>query len=263
MRRKKVTIFSFLNGMNATTSPKMDQLEGPVNLSKILQKETATDEEYHELYLQTGSVDYITSVSFEDGMDWHECELYYACISNGMMEHRSAFHMKRATQYRRPSKKQLLQQVGGQLQSCLRTSNKSKPLSTFPEMRRSISFNTLPNISAAYSQNISDSLREIPSRGPRVHFDDYVSVSTVFPIEAYPSDIRKNLWMSRSEIDACMHSAMKEHALRRAHNQSRVCQSNFKTEEANRLSHDVSLILEVEKRGDCTTVTTFGTSLSQ
>jgi hypothetical protein len=52
--------------------------------------------------------------------------------------------------------------------------------------------------------------------GPRVHFDDYVSVLIVFPIEAYPSDIR-SLWMSRAEVDACMQSAMKEHALRRTY----------------------------------------------
>lgn len=251
--------------MNAAVLDKLDPLEVPVNLSTNLQKETATEVAYHELYLLSGSIEYISPVSFEDGMDWHECELYYACISNGMMEHRSAFHMKRATQYRRAFKEQILQQVGGQLQSCLRTSNKPKPLSPFPEMRRSISFSTFPNIDAAYTQYISDALGENPQRGPgpRVHFDDYVSVSTVFPIEAYPSDIRKNLWMSRAEVDACMHSAMKEHALRGTYVQRKVCQSNFKTEEATSFSHDVSLILEAEKQGDCATVVQLGTSLPQ
>jgi hypothetical protein len=81
--------------MNAPVLDKVRSTgEVPADPSTNLQKETATEVAYHELYLLSGSIEYISPVSFEDGMDWHECELYYACISNGMMEHRLAFHME-------------------------------------------------------------------------------------------------------------------------------------------------------------------------
>lgn len=174
-----------------------------------------TKDEVHELYLHSGTVEYITPINFEDGMDWQECELYYASISNGTKELRSAFHSQRATQIRRPSKKQLRQEVDGQLQSCLRTTSKHKNRTSRSEMRRSISFSTIPKTDCVYSRFLSDALHGQTSKGPHVNFDDYVSVSTIPLIEDYPLDVRKSLWMSRAEIDSCIQGAVREDARRR------------------------------------------------
>lgn len=184
-------------------------------------KDTEPKNEFHELYLHSGTIEYITPINFEDGMDWQECELYYASISNGTRQHRSAFHSQRVTQVRRPSKKQLQQEVNGQLQSCLRTPYKPKKRPSPLEMRRSISFSTIPKTDGTYSRYLSDGLNGLTSNGPHVNFDDYVSVSTIPLVEDYPLDVRKALWMSRAEIDACKQSAIREDTLRRQLAQTR------------------------------------------
>lgn len=184
-------------------------------------KETERKNEFHELYLHSGTIEYITPITFEDGMDWQECELYYACISNGTREHRSSFHLQRVTQIRRPSKKQLQQEVYGHLQSCLRTPSKPRKRPSHLELRRSISFSTIPKTDGAYSRYLSDGLNGLTSNGPHVNFDDYVSVSTIPLVEDYPLDVQKALWMSRAEIDACKQSAIREDALRRQLAQTR------------------------------------------
>ena len=182
-------------------------------VQQVLVSETKS--EFHELYLHSGTIEYITPISFEDGMDWLECELYYASISNGTREFRSAFHLQRTTQIRRPSKKQLRQDVEGKLQSCLRTPTKLKNSPSRSEMRRSISLSTIPKTDCMFSRFLSDALHGLASNGPHVNFDDYVSVSTIPLIEDYPLDVRKTLWMSRAEIDACVQDAVREDAHRR------------------------------------------------
>jgi hypothetical protein len=192
-------------------SPSLLGEAGTVHQNKV----PLPKKEFHELYLHEGTIEYITPITFEDGMDWHECELYYASISNGTRERRSAFHSQRSTQIRRPSKKQLQQEVDGNLQSCLRTPYKQRKRPSHLVMRRSISFSTIPKTDGSYSRHLSDALDGMTSNGPHVNFDDYVSVSTIPLVEDYPLDVRKAIWMSRAEIDACMQGAIREDAFRR------------------------------------------------
>lgn len=179
---------------------------------------------YHELYLQQGSTDFITPIQFEDGMDWNECELYYASIADGATDLRSAAHLKRATQIRRKSKKQLRQHVDGQLESCLRRASKYAYISSRPPMRRAISFSTLPKCNVTYSQYLCDEMKET-SNGPHVNFDDYVSVATIPLVEDYPEDVVEHLWLSTEELDECFRGAMREEALRRAKAKRRAMQA--------------------------------------
>jgi hypothetical protein len=51
----------------------------------------------------------------------------------------------------------------------------------------------------------SDSMRSISI--PHVTFKDHVRITTIYPINEIPYDVRNNLWMSRDELMMCMHDA--------------------------------------------------------
>jgi len=182
------------------------------------------DEKYYErLRFRSRSIEYLTEITFEDEMDWMECEAYYTAMSDGMVGFRSSYHSKKINKVRHPSKTQLEQEANGQRPSCLRKSkyntartssietSRQKSQPPPPPLRRSLSFNTLPR---NYSNNLythflgKTILQENSSEGPRVNFDDYVSYVIVPSRNEYTQDVKKNLWMSTEEANRCQLSAM-------------------------------------------------------
>lgn len=169
-------------------------------------KETKT--KYHALFFHSGSMEYITPICFEDGMDWIECEMYYTAIHEGMIDLRSSVHMRRTNKIRKPSKLQLQQLARGINPSCLRSPTTKRKPSSLP-IRRCVSFNTLPKENGLYASYLGDAMQDL-FKEPRVNFDDYVSVVTITPKQDYPLDVRNSLWMSEDESEKCLRGAMSE-----------------------------------------------------
>jgi len=168
---------------------------------------------FHPMYLQEEAADFVTPIHFEDGMDWDECERYYTLISEGNMEAKSFFHMKRSPQLRKPAKRELQQEVNGELVSCLRmTSGSRRKPRPRPQLRRNVSFHTLPMVNSAYSHYYGCAMRE-GAEGPRVSFDDYVAVTTIYAVDDYTEEDRSGLWMSKLEMQRSIRGAMREQAM--------------------------------------------------
>ena len=79
---------------------------------------------YHELYLQRESMEFLLPILFEDGMDFEECECYYASIQQQsakqhyiLQQIRSPFSFKRALQQ---------ETQPGKLSSCIRSADKKR-----------------------------------------------------------------------------------------------------------------------------------------
>ena len=105
---------------------------------------------YHPLFIGEDSVEMIVPIEFEDGMEFDECERYYACLLAG--ESRNAYHLSRAAKARRPpTTKHLKQCNDGKLPSCLRAP-KLKTNSRRP-IQRSASFHVLPSMNDLYAHH--------------------------------------------------------------------------------------------------------------
>eukprot|EP00547_Thalassionema_nitzschioides_P007120 CAMPEP_0194213590 /NCGR_PEP_ID=MMETSP0156-20130528/14298_1 /TAXON_ID=33649 /ORGANISM="Thalassionema nitzschioides, Strain L26-B" /LENGTH=229 /DNA_ID=CAMNT_0038941659 /DNA_START=241 /DNA_END=930 /DNA_ORIENTATION=- len=210
----------------------------------LLEKETKNEHQTSLFHL--GSTEYITPISFEDGMDWRECEMYYTALYEGMIDLRSSVHIRRTSKIRKPSKMQLQQQASGIKPSCLRSqTTKHKPLR--PPMRRSVSFNTLPKDNALYASHLGDTMQDL-FKEPRVNFDDYVSVMTILPRQDYPLDVRNDIWMSKDESEKCLCDAMTERSCQNAssapikHNVESIDSGNASVKLTVGLDQDLSLI---------------------
>jgi hypothetical protein len=167
---------------------------------------------FHDLYLQKHAFEFMMPILFEDGMDYVECELYYASITSQISYGGSILRRARNPQPRRATLEELREgSRQGVLLPCIRKSRLSKrqqPRSG-PVIRR-CSFSGMPQLDDVIPLTRSNSMEKLLNDEPRVAFEEYVSVVTIYPAEEYPEDIKSSIWMSREEMSNCMRRAMVE-----------------------------------------------------
>lgn len=167
------------------------------------------DSDFHELYLQKHGLEFMMPILFEDGMDYIECELYYASLTS--QSYGGAFRKLRTMQPRRPTIQALKDDHIGKRISCLRKPVRGMGLhnTSGPPVRR-CSFSGMPQLEEFQPLTRSNSTRRIGEEEAHVSFEEYVQVVTIYPAEEYPDDVRHMMWMSREELSKCMRRAMIE-----------------------------------------------------
>lgn len=167
------------------------------------------DTDFHELYLQRNGLEFMMPILFEDGMDYIECELYYASLTSQSWG--GAFRKLRSMQPRRPTLRELKDEAVGNRLSCLRkpTRGEGQMNKSGPPVRR-CSFSGMPQIEEFQPIQRSNSMRRLGEEEARVSFEEYVQVVTIYPAEEYPDEVRTQMWMSREELSKCMRRAMIE-----------------------------------------------------
>jgi hypothetical protein len=177
--------------------------------------------DFHPYYIQRDGYEeeYYTSISFEDGMDFEECELYYAYrneIASGRASRRQFLR-------RRPLQRldSIVEEEQQPLKSILRNKDKSKVLKPrAPEaksqqqpqqrkkMTRRFSFSSLPNIDYIYddhepqypTHSISTDVESFQETKVGVSFLPFCTVATIFSCRDLPRDIKEGCWMTREEM---------------------------------------------------------------
>jgi hypothetical protein len=179
----------------------------------------SSSNQYHEFYLQREGMEFSLPILFEDGMDFEECECYYASIQQQSAKQRSILQ-----QIRSPSSfKRALQQETqpGKLSSCsiLRSgdnkrlpsapSNEKDPKEVYRLMRQ-YSFSSMPQLSQEMpTLTRSQSCQDLSDVSHHVRFEQHVQIVTIYEAIDYPEDVRRNLWMSREEMSNNMRRAMR------------------------------------------------------
>lgn len=172
--------------------------------------------EYHAMYLQKEGSEFMVPVMFEDGMDYQECELYYASVesqySGGKLRRLQPCVSRRASTGADLS--DLNKPV--MLRSCLRKSRFAsgrKTRSRAPVRR--CSFTGVPELADCSPPLMkSDSVRYMPPK-PRVAFEEYIQVVTIHSVDDYPYDMREKLWMTRDEMVSSIRHAMAEDVIKK------------------------------------------------
>jgi len=164
---------------------------------------------YHDLFIQRNGLEFMMPILFEDGMDYIECELYYASLTSQSWG--GAFRRVGGGQSPLPSSEQLWDFANGNRLSCLRKPARGSGLhcKSGPPVRR-CSFSGMPQIEEFQPLKRSISTRRVGDEEARVSFEEYVQVVTIYPAEEYPDDVRAMMWMSREELSKCMRRAMIE-----------------------------------------------------
>lgn len=164
---------------------------------------------FHEYYMRKDLNEYLVPVIFEDGMDFHECEQYYASLKSQESIGRPSL---RTRLQRKSSLRELQQIIADDSPSCLRRQPRYKSKIDLEKARvRRCSFNgTAPVATERPCLQRSNSQRDVNESKPGVSFDEYVQVWTVFKAYEYPEDIRHGMWMSREEMKHCMQRAVAE-----------------------------------------------------
>jgi hypothetical protein len=195
-----------------------------------------SSKEYHEFYLQRDGMEFFLPILFEDGMDYVECEYYYASIQQQQSGNNSS-SKKRSSPLQRGilppiSSKLALQQQqetqGKLLCSCIRSGNNKRLRSapseedpTFSDRTavRRCSFSGMPQLSSQAIptltrsqswQHLSDLSRHRHHNHRGVGFEKHVRVVTIYPATDYPDDMRRSLWMSREEMTHNMRRATRQ-----------------------------------------------------
>ena len=183
-------------------------------------------------------------ILFEDGMDYVECELYYASIQSSFpsayRKHQQQHQwLRKARQQQQQRIRSPSEQVQAKLKSCIRKRDASSRIPSSsslntsttqlqhrlrldrPAMRR-CSFSGMPKLPNAATE---ESSALMPSRAlllqrsnsmedlmdvaqNHVGFEEYVQVVTIYPAEDYPDEVRAAMWMSREEMSTSMRRAM-------------------------------------------------------
>jgi hypothetical protein len=163
----------------------------------------------HELYLLKDGRDFRMPVVFEDGMDFIECELYYASIESQMTG--GALRCLQNQQQRRLCNRDITGPLNStSLPSCLRNPRTKKKKTREGTPQRRCSFGGLPKCGEVEPTLVrSNSVRALGDGEPRrVCFEQYVQVSNIHSVDDYPTEIRSLLWMSRQEMMISMRRAM-------------------------------------------------------
>ena len=191
--------------------------------------EESSSDGFHELYLQQGGLSFDVPISFEDGMDYVECELYYAAqqdahkpgppVASPMLTPSPRSAMLKPFSRKRPQSCKDPESDDANLPSCIRppsANNKGgcsswspKPKSKRKLSQRRCSFSGMPPIGRPQVQR-SMSHEDVLTMEAKVCFAESVSVVTIPTAYDYPEDIRSNMWMTRKELNKSMRRAMAE-----------------------------------------------------
>ena len=206
------------------------------------------DTEFHELYLQRHGLEFMMPILFEDGMDYIECELYYASLTS--QSYGGAFRKLRSMQPRRPTLRELKDEANGNRLSCLRKPTRGEGVEhrSGPPVRR-CSFSGMPQIEEFQPLTRSNSMRRLGEEEARVSFEEYVQVVTIYPAEEYPDDVRTQMWMSREELSKCMRRAMiedmKEQREKQREERAREREGRDQQSNGDQINSDGSKMVEV------------------
>lgn len=164
---------------------------------------------FHEYYMRKEQIEYIVPVIFEDGMDFEECQQYYASLKSQEPTARSSL---RTRLQRKSSLRELQQIIANDSPSCLRRMPKYKSKIDLEKAKiRRCSFGgTAPVGNERPCLQRSNSHRDVGESSPGVSFHHNVQVWTVYAAYEYPQDIRSQMWMSREEMRHCMQRAVAE-----------------------------------------------------
>ena len=207
---------------------------------------------FHAYYMRKDLNEYLVPVIFEDGMDFQECEQYYASLKSQESIGRPSL---RTRLQRKSSLRELQQIIANDSPSCLRRQPRYKSKIDLEKAKvRRCSFNgTAPVAVERPCLQRSNSQRDVKESKPGVSFDEYVQVWTVFKAYEYPEDIRRAMWMSRDEMKHCMQRAVAEKVAERRRQLIRKQELEQKEEETTMAEEakrhaEEELILAEEER---------------
>jgi hypothetical protein len=179
-----------------------------------------SSDEYHELYLQREGMQFISPILFQDGMDYVECEYYYASIQQQSAKRKRSSRQKVVSPI--SYKRALQEETPGKLASCIRRnknkqmrsapSNEKEPIAEDRAVRR-YSFSGMPQLSLEIpTMTRSQSWQHLSdlSQHRGVGFEQHVRVVTIHQAMDYPEDVRRSMWMSREEMAGNMRRAMRQ-----------------------------------------------------
>lgn len=188
---------------------------------KWLELEESSSKGFHDLYLQRDGIEFMTPIVFEDGMDFTECELYYASMKAqdtggsfrglGLLERQSSL-------------REFRNHHSNLLEPCLRNTKRSRGVkSDLGRKVRRCSFGGLPKLDKSYERPFlmkANSSRSIVDHKPTVAFEEYVHVITIHSIDDLPFDVRSQMWISKQDMLQGMRGAARER-LRSEHAKAR------------------------------------------
>lgn len=185
---------------------------GPINLSDLIDDNVKIESincgghprgGYHRLYLQENGVELMTPINFEDGMDYQEASLYYAAlqsqIEGGVVRALQPYVQRRAV----CSEERLKSRA-----SCLRRPKYSTPEPRKPLRRCSFTAIAGEAQASPFILLRSNSVEDLNARKPRVAFQEYTQVFTIYAICDYPHRVRSQIWMSREEMMRSVRNAL-------------------------------------------------------
>ena len=211
---------------------------------------------FHEFYMKKDQLEYIVPVIFEDGMDFQECEQYYASLKSQEPLSRSSL---RTRLQRKSSLRELQQIIANDSPSCLRRMPKFKSKIDLEKAKvRRCSFGgTAPVENERPCLQRSNSHRSVKESSPGVSFDQHVRVWTVYAAYEYPQEIRSQMWMSREEMRHCMQKAVAEKVAERRRQllkqqqeqeRRRLAEEQKRQEEEQRRAEEEQRQIEEEKK---------------
>jgi hypothetical protein len=164
---------------------------------------------HHELFLhpQHGQM-YLAPMLFEHAMDSVECENYYSVLASYATG--GALRRPNTSKARQPLTTLSLNAATQHPPSILRQSKRAK---TLPEAchdsrsSRRCSFAGLSLATVPRSLVRSKSSKGLDEQKSNVSFDHFVEVYAIPAIADMPYDVQAALWMSRDEMQYCIHEA--------------------------------------------------------
>jgi hypothetical protein len=172
---------------------------------------------------------FVKPITFEDGMDFEECELYYktrdAQVAGGALRRSNSMMLQKQHHGRRPPVREnsFQEQSLNRPVSILRKSRFSvKPAASFEtstsrKLRRCSYTGTLQgpvevhgNCEQQPGLSRSTSVRDLSEATTRVAFQANVMVAPVFALKDLPREQKAQLWMTRAEMMLSVRSAALE-----------------------------------------------------
>jgi hypothetical protein len=163
---------------------------------------------FHELYINGTELQFLTPVIFEDGMDFDECEQYYASMNSPESSGRAP-PLRRRIQ--RKTSLRELHQLMKDSPSCLRKIPRQlEKVRDSGKMRRCSFAGVAPAGSGKPPLQRSSSQQDVRESSPQVSFHQHVHVVTIRSALEYPDEVRSQIWMSRDEMRFNMQRAVAE-----------------------------------------------------
>jgi hypothetical protein len=196
---------------------------------------------FHELYINGKELQFLTPVIFEDGMDFDECEQYYASMNSPESSGRAP-PLRRRIQ--RKTSLRELHQLMKDSPSCLRKIPRQlEKVRDLGKMRRcsfaGVSGSGKPPLQRSSSQ------QDVRESSPQVSFHQHVHVVTVRSALEYPDEVRSQIWMSRDEMRFNMQRAVAEKVAERRRELQR--QEEERQEQRRLIEEELLATAEEEK----------------